>query len=218
MPKTYDRHTAAFLAKVAENMPILPAAVMQGLMKNPQMLKQVLAELHPWKGQLAIRFACSRVKRHEKEMLNEIRNNVYLAIWGRKLFDAAFPDTPTDTGGYFTVRLKLRQLGFTERVTLRDFKKRALQFGLTECPLFVAYHYRLRYTNQPLNETLYILTKSVDIGNGELSLFGLSNREFAPHPAASTPEYKTRLWLDGHEGSDDGSWNPDSEFVFALKQ
>ncbi len=215
MPETYDKQTAAFLAKVAENMPILPAAVMQGLMENPQMLKQVLAELHPWKGQIGIRFMCSRVKRHETEMLNEIRNNVYLAMWGRKLFDAAFPDTPTDTGRYFTVRLKLRQLGFTEPVTLRDFKKRALQFGLTECPLFVAYHYRLRYRDQPLNEMLYILTKSVDIGNGELSLFGLTCREMSASPQSR--DYERKLWLDGHYGQDDFMWNPDTEWVFALK-
>jgi hypothetical protein len=139
-----------------------------------------------------------------------------LAHWGRKLFDAAFPETPSYDGECLTIRLKLSQLGFTKKVSLAEFKKRADQFRLVECPLFVAYHYRIRYEKQPLDEHLYILTKSVDIGGGELSLFGLSHhlRSFKKDPYHRS----SLLWLDGHYGGNDILWEPDSEWVFALKQ
>lgn len=42
MTNTYHAQTAKFLAKVAENMPALPADIMQGWIENPKALREVL--------------------------------------------------------------------------------------------------------------------------------------------------------------------------------
>lgn len=222
MPKTYDKKTASFLAKVAESMPDIPDTIMQGWIQNPLLLQSVLKGLYPWQNQEIWRFRCALSTSQESRTKSSLLLNngkFTLAHWGRKLFDAAFPETPSYDGECLTIRLKLSRLGFTKRVSLADFKKRANQFGLVECPLFVAYHYRIRYEKQPLDERLYILTKSVDIGGGVLSLFGLTHhlRAFKKAPYNST-SLSSLLWLDGHYGGDAILWEPDSEWVFALKQ
>jgi hypothetical protein len=48
MPKTYDKQTASFLAKVAESMPDIPDTIMQGWIQNPLLLQSVLKGVHPW--------------------------------------------------------------------------------------------------------------------------------------------------------------------------
>ena len=45
--KTYDRHTAKFLARVAENIPEMSTEVMQGWIENPHGLQKFLAGLNP---------------------------------------------------------------------------------------------------------------------------------------------------------------------------
>ena len=220
MPKTYDKQTGAFLGTVAECMPDLPSSVMQGWVENPLFLARILKSLHPWCDKEVWRFNCALPCSKEAHFMDQIfqkerDGKITLGFWGKKLFEAVFYKVPKWDGEYSTVRLKLKELGFTENVMLCDFKKRARQFGLIECPHFVAYHYRLRYEKQPLHEHLYILTESVVLSDGELSLFGLTH---LPVENAKTHQVQSRLWLDGHHGEANFLWSPDTEWVFALKE
>ncbi len=214
MPNSGDEQVTAFLAEVREGVANLPESVRRGLLRHPEMIRQVLPLWHPWYDQEVLTFTCSPDVSVEAKKLDWVRRNVYLAHWGRRALQSAFATVSAHVGKVRTVRVHLRRLGLTETDTQYTLRKRAAEFGLGPCPLFVVYQYRLRYKNQLLNEQLYILTDPVDIGDGQSSLFGLTHRSMK----TSDNTYTDRLWLDGHYGEDDFMCEPDSEWVFALKE
>ncbi len=212
MLKTHDDLMVDFMAEVQKLASDLPPAVMYGLMKHPGIIRRALPLWHPWHNQEILTFECSSQHR-EESLLGQVRRDIYLARYGARAFEAAFAIVPMHVGKVSTVRVKLHQLGLTESCTQRTMRKRAYEFGLGTCPLFVVYHYRLRYKDQPLNEMLYISTDPVDIGDGEYSLFRLSNQNMKDFDETRY----NKLWLDGCYGEDDFKYDPDSEWVFALR-
>lgn len=212
MLKTHDDLLADFMAEVQKFASDLPPAVIYGLMKHPEIIRRALPFWYPWHNQETLTFECSS-QSSEESLRSQVRRDIYLALWGARAFEAAFATVPMHVGKVSTVRVKLRQLGLTGRCTQRTMRKRAYEFGLSTCPLFVVYHYRLRYKDQPLDEVLHISTDPVDIGGGEYSLFALSNRSMKKFDETRY----NKLWLDSHYGEDDFKCDPDSEWVFALR-
>lgn len=214
MPNIDDEQVTSFLAEVREGVANLPESVRRGLLKHPEMIRQILPLWHPWYGQEVLTFTCSPDVAVEAKKLDEIRSDVDLRVWGARAFEAAFATVPVHVGEVHTVRVKLFKLGLTRSDTQFNMRKRAASFGLYPCPLFVVYQYRLHYKNQPRNEVLNILTDPVDIGDGKSSLFGLTHQEVR-HPEG---HYENHLVLDGHYGEDVLACDPNSEWVFALKE
>ena len=214
MSNAAEVHDDGFSFEQAANLSADFPASMTDYFSQPGMIRVIGGGIHLSNTDQLADFICGSPVA-EAARIAEVRSTIYSAYWGRKLFDAAFPQVPATTGKLIrTVRLTLRQLGFKRPVTLSTVVQRARQCGLAECPHFVAYHYRLRYIGQPLDETLYILTKSVDIGDGELSLFGLHHRRMY-----ASNDYKKQeniLWMDGHDGQPNLLWSSNSEWVFAI--
>jgi hypothetical protein len=214
VPETRDDQTVRFMAVVEEILSQLPTSVIQGLSRNPEIIRKALRLWCPWYGREVLNFTCSPDVAVEAKKLEEIRNDVDLRVWGERAFESAFATVQVHVEEVQTVRVKLFELGLTRSDNQFVMRKRAASFGLHSCPLFVVYQYRLHYEDQPLNEVLHILTDSVDIGNGESSLFAMTHKDLRD---SDEEHYSSYLILDGHYGDDAFPCDPNSEWVFALK-
>jgi len=80
---------------------------------------------------------------------------------------------------------------------------RGQQLGLELCPPEVAPQYRLKYTDQPLDERLYVAMKPIASSDGEPRIFVLG------HNADG-------LFLDAARARPDDTWHPNNKFMFCL--
>ena len=69
------------------------------------------------------------------------------------------------------VRLKVKDLGFSNGATIDDIYAKAQEFGLELCPAEVGPHYRLSYTNQPMGEWVRIAMKQITGPDGGPNVF-----------------------------------------------
>ena len=213
MSNVADVDESGFSFEQAANLPKSYPASMANYLNHAKLLRGQSGTLRLSKSDQLADFYCGSLI-EEEARLAEVRSTVYRAFWGSQIFDTAFSEVPVSTGMTVrTIRLKLRQLGYRQSVSMQAIAHRASLFGLTTCPLFVAYHYRLRYVDQPLNEDLFVFTKPVKVP-GDWSLFGLHHRQM--YAAKDKSEQANILWLDGHYGDLDFEWSPDTEWVFAL--
>jgi hypothetical protein len=202
--KTYDGQTGKFLAKVAENMPKIPASIMQAWIENPTGLKKVLTEalLPPqkfevWKtvkiGDLhnadAIRKAIKKSGMKINEWVDDILGKIPLAT------------SETDIN---LVVLSVADLGFNDGAKYGEICRRAKELGLELCPAEVGPQLRLQYGDQPRG-WLTISMNPVTDSDGDLILF------YVERNAGD-------LWLYSDYGSSDKFWNSDYSFVFVLPQ
>lgn len=119
-----------------------------------------------------------------------------------------------------TVILTVEQLGFSESATTSEIigtdhdtdphgnstpfaQGRGQQLGLALCPPEVAPEFRLKYTDQPMGEALYVGMKPMTPSSGEPSIFVLG------HNADG-------LFLDAVRARPDDKWHPNSKFLFCL--
>ena len=104
------------------------------------------------------------------------------------------------------VRLKVMDL-FNDNSahTTDDIYKKAEKFGLELCPAEVGPHYRLQYTNQPVDEWFLIAMKQISGPGGYPGVFRLGRDAGG-------------VWLyDGWAGPA-GEWLPRFEVVFRLRK
>lgn len=107
------------------------------------------------------------------------------------------------------VRLKVKDLGFTENPTTDQLYKRAEELGLELCPPETGPHLRLKYEEvfkreQPMYEYLKIAMKQIPGREGGLGVFLVSR-------------FDGGLWL-GRWAEPGGRWGLDGEFVFRLRK
>ncbi|KKT93241.1 MAG: hypothetical protein UW94_C0008G0041 [Parcubacteria group bacterium GW2011_GWA2_45_14] len=101
------------------------------------------------------------------------------------------------------VRLTVDDLGLPNGSTTDQIYQRAEELGLDLCPAEVGPHLRLQYQDQPMNEHLNVGIKYVAVSGGVFKL----------------DRYGEGLWLESaYWASPSSQWNPDSEFVFRLRQ
>lgn len=102
------------------------------------------------------------------------------------------------------VRLKVKDLGFTNPPTTEKLFTKAEQLGLELCPAEIGPQYRLQYENQPTQEWVYIGMKPIDVSIGGPGLFLLKNTSVD----GST--------LDLAMAGSSITWNLDREFAFRI--
>ena len=89
--------------------------------------------------------------------------------------------------------------------TTEEIYAKAQEKGLELCPAEVVPTLRLEYTDQPLEEWLYVGMEQIAASGGFPRVFGLERRGVG-------------LWLcDGWAGPDD-EWGPGRRFVFRLRK
>ena len=103
------------------------------------------------------------------------------------------------------IRLKVRDLGFGSGATTKEIYKRAEEFGLELCPAEVGPHYRLKYTDQPINEWFSIAMKQIIDRNDYPSVFSLGRDGGG-------------LWLNRSWTRPGSPWSPDDELVFSIRK
>jgi|GEM_PF-741913 len=108
------------------------------------------------------------------------------------------------------VRLKVKDLGFTENPTTDELYKRAEGLGLELCPPETGPHLRLKYEEvfkreQPMYEYLRIAMKQIAGSRGDLHVF-------------SVGRYDGGFWLDDRWTHPSSRWGLGGEFVFRLRK
>lgn len=103
------------------------------------------------------------------------------------------------------IRLRVEDLGFSGGATTDQIFARAEELGLELCPPEVGPEFRLQYTNQPMNEDVFVGMKQISVSDGNPSLFRV-----ARHAGGS--------WLDNAWAAPAREWNASSRFVFRLRK
>ena len=204
--KTFDRHTAKFLAVVGENMPKMSEGVMQAWIENPKGLQWVLAkaflasDFKVWK---TIKFGTElRAVEDFRRALKDGKDGGFqVSGWandmlGQSVFTAATEETEVDL-----VVVSVAELGFKGGAYTRDIYKRAQEFGLELCPSEVGPQLRLQYKDQPMEEWLLIGMEPITDSDGILGVFYV---ERDGHD----------LWLGGYDGRPGCFWHGCYRWVF----
>ncbi|MEK7658437.1 MAG: hypothetical protein AAB352_01055 [Patescibacteria group bacterium] len=111
--------------------------------------------------------------------------------------------TQKNTENINLVKLKVRDLGFNEAVTVDQIYKKAEELGLKLCPSEVGPNLRLKYIDQPMGEWIFIGMKQIADRDGNPHVFVLGR-------------YEGGLWLSYSWARPDDRWNPGRELVFYL--
>ena len=104
------------------------------------------------------------------------------------------------------IGLTVDDLGFmTRATTTHKIFERAQELGLELCPLDTGPNYRLKYRNQPLEESFRIGTKPITGSGGFHNLFYLACRN-------------SGLWLFPNSADPYHEWGRHDKFVFRLRK
>lgn len=104
-----------------------------------------------------------------------------------------------------TVRLKVRDLGFTSNPTTDQLYARAQELGLELCPAEVGPYQRLKEKDQSMGDWYWIAMKQITDRRGNPDVFYLERNDDG-------------LWLHNHWAIPSGKWNPGDVFLFRLRQ
>jgi len=102
------------------------------------------------------------------------------------------------------IKLKVGDLNLQNPTTDQIYQK-IQEFGLELCPAEVGPHYRLAYTDQPMDEWVCIGMKQISGSGGNPYVFELRRDD-------------AELWLGSRWAEPARRWNPDFGFVFRLRK
>jgi hypothetical protein len=105
------------------------------------------------------------------------------------------------------VRIKVRDLGFTERPTTHELLngERLASFGLDPCPAEVGPHLAIVYEDQPWDEHLRVVMESICTSDGYLHVFCVERL---------TNGWR---WLGASRAAPDRSWDLGHEILFVRR-
>lgn len=135
-------------------------------------------------------------------LLREFRQHeISLNDYGKRLFEDASWAPSNSARRLETVELTARRMGFPEGATTAQLFQRAVDTGLSLCPLELGPFLRLQYLDQP--ERFWIT---------------IASRKLSEDPGFPNGFYLRRLadglWLRGYIASDDHVWDAEDHFVF----
>ncbi len=169
--KTYDNQTAAFLAKLAECMPLLTATEMQGWIEKPSALKAALKSALSLPHVISLPGVMSGIWKAIELGIgpNDTAGfRAALLAAACSLSDAAkeIMNTPSFAIASSPVRLNLvavtvADLGFVGRANYAHICSRGIDLGLRLCPAEAGPQLRLQYLNQPKGEWVYIAMEPI---------------------------------------------------------
>ena len=103
------------------------------------------------------------------------------------------------------VRLTVEDLGFLKNATYEQIVQRAKELGLELCPAEVGPHYRLQYTDQPMNEWVYVGMRPISGADGGSRVFRVERDDDG-------------MWLSYGWADPTDVWFPSDQFLFRLRK
>jgi hypothetical protein len=103
------------------------------------------------------------------------------------------------------IRLRVEDLGFPSGATTDQIFAKAEELGLELCPPEVGPQFRLQYTNQPMNESVYVGMKQISASHGSPFVFRVVH-------------FGDGSWLDYNWAKPTDAWFANREFVFRLRK
>ncbi|TAN57089.1 hypothetical protein EPN15_05500 [Patescibacteria group bacterium] len=145
-------------------------------------------------------------KKTSEQLLSELKQaGIKLSNYSKATLKSRDFIACKNTGVLTLIRLTLADLGFTTRkVTINQIYQHAKEYGLELCPVEVAQAYRLKYTNQPIGELMYVGTRKTISSEGYQGAFELGRDDDG-------------LWLSDRWAGPVGL-DSDAKFVFCLRK
>ena len=128
--------------------------------------------------------------------------DIKISIYAQQMLDRIV--WPTEKQTFDLVKLTVKEMGF-ETATTKEIFDRAKEMGLELCPPELGAHLREQYTDQPLNERLFIVMKPITDADGRPRVFGVVRHDDG-------------LWLSHSWALPTYRWNPEREFVFCQRK
>jgi len=208
--KTYDRQTATFLAAVGQNMPEIPASLMQEWIEHPKDLQQALWKaLCPLKTVPRPEFPTWKtVKLGTHKSANDLSkslrsNGFWISNWAADILKkTTFAPAETEIE---LVLVTVADLGFTKATRRDAIYDRAKELGLDLVPAEVGPQLRLQYADQPMNEWMVMGMEPIAGSGGSLHVFGVTRSVGG-------------LWLDTDYARPGIAWDPVDRGVFARRK
>ncbi len=117
-----------------------------------------------------------------------------------------------------TIELSVAALGFCDGGTSAQLFERALELGLSPCPLELGPHLRLQWLDQPEGSVGGAPTQHrAPPGSVTVASRALSDETDVPK-GFYLRKIEGVLWLRGYWSDDENVWNPDDRFVFMSLQ
>lgn len=131
--------------------------------------------------------------------------NIEVTRWAKDVLNSNEFTTLKTSEKVDLVKLQVSDLGFTSYPTTDQLYQRANELGLELCPAEVGPHYRLKYTDQPLNEYLYIGMKQISDSGGDPYVLILDHNDDG-------------LWLNASWTDPAHEWHLGYEIVFRHRK
>lgn len=211
MQNTYHKQTAKFISAVIQNIPEMPADVMQSWIENPKALRRALAVLcTPEEASQGDFPTLKTIKLGTGfQTADDFRKAVEKA--GMKIGDWAndILGKPALTVAESVTEVELvvasvAELGFKDGAPLRGIYVRAQELGLDLCPPEVGPQLRLQYSDQPKGEWLGIAMEPIADSGGGVNLFSVEHGGGV-------------CWLGTGNGSPGTFWYGYNRFVFLSR-
>ena len=140
------------------------------------------------------------------QLIREIEQaNCKISSWARDMMGQKDFTTSLNSQDVNFVKIKVRDLGFTEMPTTDEHYARAQAQGLELCLPEDGPTLRANYLNQLKGEVIWMAMKQIADSGGCPSVFGLYHGGDG-------------LWLDGGVAGPDDRWYLVDEFVFRLSK
>ncbi|MEK7181390.1 MAG: hypothetical protein AAB738_03625 [Patescibacteria group bacterium] len=137
-----------------------------------------------------------------EELMDELRAaGIKISSYAKDMLESREFETQKSVEEEALVRLTVADLGFAHSATTEQTYERAHELGLELCPAEAGPRYRLKYTDQPMDEWIYIGMKQICGSSGNPYVFKLERGEGG-------------LWLGGYWADPAFKWDPEYEFVF----
>jgi hypothetical protein len=204
--KTYDPHTAKFLAVVGENMPReLTSDLMQHWIQNPKGLQKVLrnalcppAHYTVWR---TLTLGLHKTPAAYRKALLAAGHTI--GSWGDEILGRI--TCAKQEARVNLVALSVADLGFKDGAYYKDICAKAVEMGLELCPAEVGPAFRLAHTDQSHGEWLRIAMDAIDVRCGDRLGFAMSRDNDG-------------LWLNDFDGRPDGFCYAGDRFVFVCRK
>jgi len=204
-----DKQTCKFVARVAENLPMMSSDIMQGWIDNPRGLQKFLSGLVPSVEEtknFPIYLECEVGGKSKDELITEIElNGMFASDWAKDIMGKpAWKPGEKQTVKF--ARVKVCDLGFTKNPGTSQIWARIQEFGHSLCESGDGPAIRLVLKDQPRNDRFWIAMEQIAASGGLSSVFIVERRD----------DSGSRLVADWVGPR--GERYLDNEFVFRLRK